>query len=240
MDTSKLRPDTQHLWETLRWHSGLRGFVLIGGTALALRIGHRLSEDLDFAYNGRKLPKRQIQAMVRDLQQRGTALVLNQPATEIDEFINAGLDLYDFQQNFDGNETVKVSLVCLDTPANSILKGTPDDMLRVATLDEIFALKALVVASRSKTRDWFDLYVLMTRHGYSAADFLRAFHLHDADHLLDSAVMRLRHAKPAIADAGYDALLEDAPSLETMRDFFNATLDELEAERSRAVFTRTR
>ena len=35
----------------------LRNFVLIGGTALALHIGHRLSEDLDFITTLPRLPR---------------------------------------------------------------------------------------------------------------------------------------------------------------------------------------
>lgn len=49
----------------------------------------------------------------------------------------------------------------LDPPANRVFDGSADDPLRVATTAEIFASKCLVCAERSKTRDWFDLYVLI-------------------------------------------------------------------------------
>lgn len=52
MDTGRLPAETRQLWLALMHEPLLRGFVLIGGTALTLRIGHRLSEDLDFAYLG--------------------------------------------------------------------------------------------------------------------------------------------------------------------------------------------
>jgi hypothetical protein len=44
-----LKPDTEAVWQFLRRQPGLTGFVLMGGSALALRLGHRQSEDLDRA-----------------------------------------------------------------------------------------------------------------------------------------------------------------------------------------------
>ena len=46
-----LRPPQRRLWDILQRDSAVirdRGFVLAGGTALALQIGHRESEDFDF------------------------------------------------------------------------------------------------------------------------------------------------------------------------------------------------
>lgn len=42
-----LPPAQQALWPRLRAAAGL-GFVLYGGTAIALRLGHRASVDFDF------------------------------------------------------------------------------------------------------------------------------------------------------------------------------------------------
>lgn len=46
-----LRPPQRKLWEILQHDAGLfrsQGFILAGGTALALQIGHRESHDFDF------------------------------------------------------------------------------------------------------------------------------------------------------------------------------------------------
>lgn len=48
----RLTPDADRLWTRLRNEPALAGFVLIGGSALALHLGHRISEDLDFALRG--------------------------------------------------------------------------------------------------------------------------------------------------------------------------------------------
>jgi hypothetical protein len=45
-----LPPHTERVWHFLREQPSLAGFILVGGSGLALRIGHRLSEDLDLAY----------------------------------------------------------------------------------------------------------------------------------------------------------------------------------------------
>ena len=57
MDTSKLAPETRRVWEFLSAQPALGGFILIGGTALTMHIGHRISEDLDFITVAHKLPR---------------------------------------------------------------------------------------------------------------------------------------------------------------------------------------
>jgi len=47
-NSSMLREDTKQLWDAVKVKPELHGFVLVGGSGLALRIGHRRSEDLDF------------------------------------------------------------------------------------------------------------------------------------------------------------------------------------------------
>jgi len=59
--------ETKKVWDAIRQIDNLlKGFVLIGGTALALHIQHRLSEDLDFACVGAKLPRERILSRSRE------------------------------------------------------------------------------------------------------------------------------------------------------------------------------
>lgn len=51
-----LRPEATRLFDALAACPELAGFTLLGGTALALQIGHRISLDLDFGYFGQRLP----------------------------------------------------------------------------------------------------------------------------------------------------------------------------------------
>lgn len=236
MDTSKLPPETRRLWTRLENNPLLAGFVLIGGTALALRIGHRVSEDLDFAYLGNLLPALRLRQLVRDLDDGGVHLRLNQDPVAEQEFINSGLLLEDHQQNYVADDAVKLSFVRLDNPTTRLLHGNAESAPRVATLDEIFKTKALVCGERSKSRDWFDLYILMTRHGYDAMDLHRAFAEADSPHAFATAAQRLRACMPNQADEGYLQLVEPAPSLEDMRGYFGAALDQLERDLSTIAF----
>lgn len=239
MDIGRLPADTRRLWERLRQEPLLRGFVLVGGTALTLRIGHRISEDLDFAYLGAALPRQRLSLLVKNLRNDGIDLEPHQDVAARDDFIDAGLELDDFQQNYLARlpeGSVRVSCVRFDNDLTRMLGGDTESALRVATLDEAFKMKALACADRSKTRDWFDLYVLMTQHGFDGADFHRAFVDADRESGFDMASLRLRGGKPSLTDEGYASLLENPPSPEAMRDYFAAVLDRLEVDLSAAAF----
>jgi len=58
---------TQKNFARLKDDPRLAGFTLVGGTALALQIGHRISEDLDFNIFGQKLPIKSIDALLDEL-----------------------------------------------------------------------------------------------------------------------------------------------------------------------------
>lgn len=243
--SDKLRPDTRAVWAAFDGHPLLKGFVLIGGTALTLRIGHRVSEDLDLAYTARKLPKVQIAALVKHLAGVGVDMRLAQNPLDEEEFFNSGLDLNDYQQNFMVNAGgvtarqvggVKVSLVCHDPPMAEFIKGQPGDALRVATVGEIFETKAWVCSERSKTRDWLDMYTLINHHGYSFDDMRAVYGRLNRLAAFNNATSRLRLAAPGAADEGYLSLMLDAPSLDEMRAFFNQELDALEMKLAKAAF----
>lgn len=239
MDIGRLPADTRRLWERLRQEPLLRGFLLVGGTALTLRIGHRISEDLDFAYLGATLPRQRLALLVKNLRNAGIDLEANQDIAAQDDFIDAGLELDDFQQNYLAHlpeGIVKVSLVRFDNDLTKILDGNEESVLRVATLDEVFKMKAIACSGRSKTRDWFDLYVLMTQHGFDGEDFHRAFVDADRESAFDIACMRLRSGKSSLTDEGYANLMDVPPSPEGMRDYFAGVLDRLEVDLSAAAF----
>nr|WP_302181251.1 nucleotidyl transferase AbiEii/AbiGii toxin family protein [Paraburkholderia sp. NMBU_R16] len=216
----------------------MRGFVLIGGTALTLRIGHRVSEDLDLAYAaGGHLPRNKLDVLARSMRDRGIKFALNQNPQAEEDFLDAGLELANYQQDFLANDTVKVSFIAPDPPEQLVIAGDSARPLRVATPDEIFALKSLVCAERSKTRDWFDLYILMTQHGFSVVDFYEVFLRYNAMPKFENAQMRLRRCKADAGDEGYEPLLTDAPSLDAIRAFFRTHLDQLEVRLAKQEFS---
>ena len=140
--------------------------------------------------------------------------------------IIAGMSLRDYQQDFVVNDAVKVSFFAADDPLCKVLAGESETRTaRVATLDELFASKCLIAASRSKSRDWFDLYTLMLRHGYTMEQFEGAFAQAGIPDQFDRALQRLCSGVPSRGDEGFEQLASQAPSLKVMPEFFIAQRD---------------
>lgn len=222
-------PATKKIWSFIEKQTALSGFVLIGGSALSLRISHRLSEDLDLAWLEDTLPRAAIDQVV-------TASVAgfarNDNAAASEEFIQGGLELRDYQQDFLVDEAVKVSFFTANAPLRKILSASAEPCVRVASLAEIFKSKALVSAVRSKSRDWFDLYILMKEHSFSMDAYIEAFHEGGIEGQAELGLLRLCSGIPQRNDEGFQHLVSNAPSLEQMRDFFIEQRDLYERARA--------
>lgn len=235
-----LRPDTQQLWSHLQSEPALKGFVLVGGTALSLHLHHRLSEDLDFMFLGKKLPKIQIEALKRRALDAGFEFVANDPPAGVEEFLNAGMDFSDYQQDYMVNGTVKISLVAPEPENARQLEPMEGPGPRVARLAEIFRLKCIVCADRSKTRDWFDLYLLLKHKHFEPIEFMRAFERAGAPGKYDIAMMRLCSGKPGTNDEGYQTLMDNPPTVKQMQRFFIETRDRIEQDVARQAMVAAR
>lgn len=228
-----LRPDTQALWQLLRHQPALGGFVLIGGTALSLHLGHRVSEDLDFAFDGPKLPRARIEALKRRLDEAGWACVPNDPMAALHEFEDTGLDLHDYLQNHIAGGRVKLTLVAPEQEVRVQLRAAAPDHPRVASLEEIFRLKCIACANRSKSRDWLDLYLLLRGGHFQPIDMRAPFEMAGVIQKLDIALHRLCSGRPQADDEGYESLLDEPPTLAQMRDYFIGVRDQIEVEAAR-------
>jgi hypothetical protein len=207
----------------------MRGFILVGGSALALHLRHRMSEDLDLAYLGDVLPRDRLNALTKTAENNGFTFVANDNPAALDEFLIGGLELRDYQQDYLVNHLVKVSFFAPSHELEKIL--TPDtssDRIRVASVQELFRSKCLVSAQRSKTRDWLDLYILMRYHGFSIADYREAFVAAGVPSNLELSLARLCSGVPQSNDEGFSDLLQNPPSVEEMRDFFREERNRLE------------
>lgn len=223
-----LPPETERVWQFLKDQPALSGFVLIGGSALALRIKHRISEDLDLAYPEMRLPRNRLESLLRVAAQSGLAFDHNDNEAAVWEFLQGAMELRDYQQDYLVNGRVKVSFFSPEPPLAKVISSRPEPVVRVASLAELFKTKCLVSACRSKTRDWLDLYVLMSQHGFSVADYESAFREAGIESQADIGLARLCSGNPQRDDEGYIHLLSDAPKLEEMTAFFRAGRDERE------------
>ncbi|MBL9152273.1 MAG: nucleotidyl transferase AbiEii/AbiGii toxin family protein [Verrucomicrobiales bacterium] len=232
-----LTPEAEVLWEFLKEQPALRGFVLVGGSALSLRIDHRLSEDLDFLYCDIHLPKARLARLVEMAAEAGFVFERNDDPAAWDEFEIAGMDLHLSQQDFLVNGKVKVTFFCASSSLAKVIATDPESACRIAEISELFDSKALVSASRSKTRDWYDLFILMRDQGYSIQDYIQAFSKAGVPHNADTGLDRLTTGMPRLNDEGYESLIDSAPTLNEMTDFFRRQRDAYEIARAERAWS---
>lgn len=143
-----LPPAQQRLWPELH-HSPALGFTLYGGTAIALRLGHRDSVDFDF-FSERPLERDRLNAAFPFLS-RSTTLQDQQNAWVV--LVPCGNSEREF---------VKVSFF------GSIAFGrvgepelTEDGVVQVASFDDLMATKVKVVLQRAEAKDYRDIAAMI-------------------------------------------------------------------------------
>ena len=120
-----------------------REFYLVGGTAIALYIGHRKSIDFDLFKLGSLNHKRNLER----IQQSGFAYQVTRRVAE--------------QMNCIVND-VKVTF--FQYPFDIEAKQSVENVFRVPTLLDLAAMKAYALGRRSKWKDYVDLYFLLNDH----------------------------------------------------------------------------
>ena len=138
-------PGAQDLLALLGQSSLLRPFYLAGGTALALRLGHRISQDLDLFANIETLDDHLRHSIVEELR-RGHSIDLLQDSV-------LGLVL-----TVDGQP---VSFFSYGYPLLA-----PTDLVngvQVAGILDIGLMKLDAIAGRGTRKDFYDLYFIASR-----------------------------------------------------------------------------
>lgn len=131
------------------------GFYLAGGTAIALRLGHRRSDDFDWFRPKFERPD----ALIFEIKALG--LVLQQPQIEAGTLIG----------RVDG---VKVSFFEYSYPLLDPVDSSPDYGIDLASLKDLGAMKLLAIAQRGSRKDFVDVHELL-RQGSKLADMLLDF-----------------------------------------------------------------
>ena len=153
----------RQLWPQLQGALGL-GFVLYGGTAIALRLGHRQSVDFDFFC---KAPLNHA-AMHAALPFLAHATVLQDEKNALSVLLPPGAP---------GLSFVKVSFFgTIEFGRVGEPNKTEDGVLLVASLDDLMATKVKVVLQSAEAKDYRDI-ACMVRSGISLARGLAAARL---------------------------------------------------------------
>ena len=175
---------TQKIFTRLKDDPRLVGFNLVGGTALAIQIGHRISEDLNFNIFGQVLPTKAIDSVLNDLEASGSKIQsLITPGQKSQFKINTSDNLDNHIQDYliDGAKVTFHSRNEKDRPKQQIdfLKSTPKlsvskQGFNILGVDGLFIMKSIVIYDRVKSRDLYDLMVLTRDHGYSIEQIFTA------------------------------------------------------------------
>jgi predicted nucleotidyltransferase component of viral defense system len=137
-----LTPDLQQLWGRLGKLPAVRdAFILAGGTALAVHLGHRRSIDLDFFSDHAFRPE----VLERALDPLGAVTIANEEGT-----LHARIG------------SCKVSF--LHDPYPWIAEQIELEGLRLAGVPDIAAMKVIAISQRGTRKDFFDLFRILRDH----------------------------------------------------------------------------
>jgi len=129
----------------------LHKYVLVGGSALALHICHRKSEDLDFFTYENSFDKKKILDFIKNFKSKE---IINQTDDQIDVLLD-GVKVTFFNANW------------------SFLKPLSIDRFNLASIEQIAAMKVNALFLRAKYRDYYDLYFL-AKNCMSLRDIFKA------------------------------------------------------------------
>jgi hypothetical protein len=146
------------------------------------------------------------------------------------EFEDTGMDYLDYQQDYIVSGAVKLTLVAPDPEVSVLLNaGTPSGP-RIASLEEIFRLKCIACANRTKSRDWLDMYVLLTGNYFQPIDIYNTFKLAGVTQKFDIAMRRMTHGKIEVSDEGYEALMDDPPDIKAIQMYFQEAFSQVQIQ----------
>ena len=146
-----LPPAQKKLWRELKPARQL-GFVLYGGTAIALRLGHRASIDFDF-FSEKQLERKELASQFSFISHVTT---LQDQPNALSWLVSCGDSQYVKISFFGGIGIGRVGEPDI----------TEDGILQVASLEDLMATKVKVILQRVEAKDYRDI-AAMVRAGVS-------------------------------------------------------------------------
>ncbi len=143
LQTQTVEPFTLGLLKSLQEKPYLEEFVLVGGTALALQIGHRRSVDLDFFTLAEYSAEHLFETLQRDFTIQEP--FVKDRSTLIAEIEGVKVDFIRFRYHF--------RLPYLNAGG-----------VRLLQIEDIAPMKLDAIAGRGRKRDFFDLYFLLKKY----------------------------------------------------------------------------
>ena len=144
LQVNAVPPRTMDILKRLASQPCLQNFRLVGGTALALQIGHRLSVDLDF-FSDQKNDLIQIEDEL--LQLPDTRLKSKSSYALFFDIENVKLDILNYSYPF-------------------IASPIKLENITLAHKDDITAMKLKTIMNRGAKRDFYDIYFLLNDYSF--------------------------------------------------------------------------
>ncbi len=153
-----LPKDTAEAWRALR-DVLPEGFYLIGGTAVAVHLGHRESRDLDFFAHERAID---LDALAKELEALPGFALESRSAGTLEGVL--------------GETKVELFIDIDEERPQRALEG-PELVagLHVASLRDLAAMKVKVIGDRGEMRDYYDLKLIEEEGGVSVEEGLSLY-----------------------------------------------------------------
>ena len=172
----------------------IKPYILCGGTALAMQIGHRKSEDLDFMmWRKSKSEKPEVDwpSIEKELKAKiGEITLLNILGFDQVEFVVSGVKFSFFvSENY-----------------NPIAQPIPYlGNIRLADINAIMAMKIELMLRRMKMRDYYDIYAILEA-GYDISKGIESALKYSRHKLSTKSVAMLLLSRKFVADENFRQL----------------------------------
>ena len=213
-------------------YSLFNDYVLIGGTALAIYLNHRESEDLDFVTIREKLNRPLINLFINSIEKKEFKINKIYDLAGYMDFAEGGENIDDYQQIYEINGVRVSFFVTPDLTAKNILQedipNIIDGNIKAAQIETIFKLKCDIISQRNKLRDYYDIYFLIKN---KKADLMEAYDYikkNSGSSFANRIMERLYKLTPSPADKeGLLTIKKANVTVEELRNFFQKEIKEV-------------
>lgn len=194
-----VEPHTFSVLEDLMVLPALKSFSLVGGTALSLLYGHRMSVDLDLFSN-----------KPFDNSVIITALEKKFKSSFVNRSTNPRFGIFGFV------DAVKIDIIRHPHPL--IRPQTITDGIRMFSVEDIIAMKIQAILGRGKKKDFWDIAELLNH--YTISDFIQ---FHKEKYSTQNLLITVPQAITFFADAeeSEDPISFKKQQWETVKAFIN-------------------
>ena len=202
-DPGCMPPLTRALFDKLSAAEGSGRFKMVGGTALAMWLAHRKSEDIDFAIAAAKLPRAIVDNILAGLN---NPLCIT-PLSARDDFLNDGIDVDDYHQDWlvDGVKLSFFTYGSSEYHRQVLMDGSDDSRIGHITIPHVKTIartKCHALAHRIKSRDLYDALQIINQKVMSFGEVIAEMQRSQPHLTYEMAVYRVLDWKIPETDEG--------------------------------------